>query len=428
VNRPLFFKLLLCTVAVALSLIAAELWMRQSVTPGMLWHLPWINVDSLVVYDDFETDSSGILKLSPAARRKFQKLCRSNIEQLAKEQYDVGILYLILSHCPRDLPEYIESSGALKQFSENIPSPFLGMVDSFKNGLKIPVDSVDLAYMDLMLYPINNDGFYSIPFRPYATKKKKILLLGDSFTFGYSAVPSHNSFACRLAAMGYAVFNAGISSTDPAQHAAIAKRYIEEIQPDAVFTGLYLPKDIMKRERQLKEGGYIYFSTNAIWIKGWFNGKYFKNAQQAYSYFYEKSAIPRTDENLANYLASKTAIGTKLWIAINKLRGGAEIPDPLAEEVHFYQDSLSYTEKYLLQIDSTCKANGAQCEFLVFPEWYDIELNVLKHPPYLFRKVPYRTIPGLAPSDYHTVDDYHFNNEGHRKTADYIHRLMSGSE
>ena len=91
---------------------------------------------------------------------------------------------------------------------------------------ELPKDSLDdaeFAYLDYATAPVNEEGFKSIAFKKYETEKTSILLLGDSFTWGLTAVPSFKSFADVLAARGYVVYNTGIVGNDPAYYAAIAK-------------------------------------------------------------------------------------------------------------------------------------------------------------------------------------------------------------
>ncbi|MCI0470059.1 MAG: hypothetical protein L0Y73_00200, partial [Candidatus Aminicenantes bacterium] len=56
---------------------------------------------------------------------------------------------------------------------------------------------------------INSHGFRGNEFAPVDTPQTKILLVGDSFTWGTAAVPLTQSFADLVQASGYHVYNAG---------------------------------------------------------------------------------------------------------------------------------------------------------------------------------------------------------------------------
>lgn len=146
-------------------------------------------------------------------------------------------------------------AGILKAYDEInrdwVENNFTRFIDSLKNKTTGTCLEVDLAYIDYYTQPINSDGFRSITFKNYNTAKTKVLLLGDSFTWGNAASNLTSSFADLLAAKGYVVFNTGISGADPAQYQAIARQYIPLLKPDIIIVNFFMGNDIMYSKRPI---------------------------------------------------------------------------------------------------------------------------------------------------------------------------------
>lgn len=105
------------------------------------------------------------------------------------------------------------------------------------------------------------------------------------------------------------------------------------------------------------------------------------------------------------------------------MQGSLTAMEGMGEQPQFWKDSLSFSEKYMLEMDSICRAHGAVPVILLFPECNDMNMTFLKNPPYVFRLISYHLVPGLTKKDLYCINDNHFNNEGHRKVAEYIHFL-----
>lgn len=91
------------------------------------------------------------------------------------------------------------------------------------------------------------------------TKKDKfrILMLGDSFTFGYG-VSRGDLFADRLeSSLGVDVINAGTGGYDLINHAQFLKYYGPDFQPDLIVHMLYLGNDILYNDRWSYQGENI---------------------------------------------------------------------------------------------------------------------------------------------------------------------------
>jgi len=93
---------------------------------------------------------------------------------------------------------------------------------------------------------INDRGFRGSAWRTDA--RRRVLMLGDSFTFGYG-VEEHEAFPSLLQeALGppcsVAVFNAAVPGYGTLQEQALAQRLLAELQPQAVVLGFTVGSDV----------------------------------------------------------------------------------------------------------------------------------------------------------------------------------------
>lgn len=125
-----------------------------------------------------------------------------------------------------------------------------------------------------------------------------------------SAKPYYNSFTDILLARGYLVYSAGIPGTDPAQYAAIAKKYVPILKPDMIIVCFYPGNDLLPFPREPLPLRPHEHMTNAGFFESAPEGKYL-DAHEAYSYYRKLITIP---SNSANYgFWSSTAITSLVW-------------------------------------------------------------------------------------------------------------------
>lgn len=411
-------KVLLFVFTVCVCLLIGELVFRwKGVIPGYAWQLPFSKEDDIVTSDDWQVDANGIFCMNPAVNEKVSGYKHSFHRLWADKNIDLATKYLIASHSGISVDNSevsdLEGEELATLFCTNPPSAFRDMLSG-----KIE-DSVDYYYRQFYKQPVNSSGFYSIPFRNFATKKKKVLLTGDSFTFGFSAVPSHNSFAGVLASKGYAVYNGGIPGTDPAQYCRIVETYIDSIVPDAVVVCFYAGNDGMNFDRNVVADSFVYFATNASWIKGHYNGSYFKDAESAYEYFSKRAEVVSNKNSLWYSLTMQSAFATQIALAFKK----NHLANPMNEPLTYYQDSLSWSSKYITRIAEVCRKRNTPCYVIVIPDRDDIDMQNFKKGPIVFDKVHAYYLPATR-NDYYSGADNHFNNEGHVKMANFTHKLL----
>ena len=272
-------------------------------------------------------------------------------------------------------------------------------------------------------YRINDHGFRSDEFLPYSEQDstaKTILFLGDSHTWGASANPITECFVDLINRTEYVTFNTGIPGGDPAQYWVVAKKYIPYLRPKFCFLVFDGSNDVMWFRRDPKPFIPLDYWTNAgiidAWKSQWIEnseGDYFKSAQEAYDYFIEAYTLFGKDASAIARLCSKSVI---LTAAYKKLTGWQ---DP--------QHKVSRPDKpcsdyYLDKIDSLCKAYNIPLQIFLIPDMDEFTNDIAAYEslyPGLFVNHKVLIPQDVTPEDY-VPDEYHFDNKGHRKMADFM--------
>lgn len=227
-------------------------------------------------------------------------------------------------------------------------------------------DSILINYLK---HPINKEGFRSIEFKKHeGTSKKRILLIGDSFTWGMSSNPIYKSFADNLLARGYLVYNTGIPGTDPAQYAAIAKKYIPILEPDLVIVNFYVGNDFMSYERVVEKDKPHEYFTNIGFVDAYPTGEFLK-PNELYEFYSSIKMIPQTTK--FNKFCSKTRVGTHvLWKVFFRL-GLVSHPtlNKYLKNKHLnIHRKAKITSNYIKDINLISQKYISPCIYAVIPE------------------------------------------------------------
>jgi hypothetical protein len=260
---------------------------------------------------------------------------------------------------------------------------------------------------------INHDGFRGNPFTFVETSRPKILLIGDSFTWGAAAEPLGNSFADLLDQAGYHVYNGGIPGTDPQQYALIAKKYTPLLKPDVVAICLYLGNDVSARPLRVLPNKNLHYMSNFGFFLGYDdNGNFFKDAGEAFRYFKNRKCGCSTDP--WNYFLFKTVVGRGVYRVLN---GRQHVP---------YDPERQWLRAALAGIRDACRVNGSELMLFLIPlvnrdtrKNKSMEKNL-----HWFEGLPYYYPADFTPDDYQSPPGKHFNNLGHRRFADFIIRTL----
>lgn len=419
-------NLLLAFIALSIVFIIAEAGLRIiGIKPGIIIKSRWFTeVDSLFTKQGFYADSNGIFKVSPSSRdsvlgRISRAYAANNIPDY-NQNFEVPEVYSL-------------AVEAVASKSENDSSTFNMYIKSLK---ALPVltttDSAITNYASLS--PINEDGFRSIPFKNYNTTKKKVLLLGDSFTWGHSSNPKTNSFADLLLTKGYVVYNTGISGADPAQYLAIASQYIAALKPDYVIVNFFMGNDVLSQETETRRKYFerkvepnipIHYSTNAGNILSCPAGIYFNAPDEAYDFVVQQYRIPQN--TLTNRILSSTAFGTIVWRALNRfhLISNKNTYDWYWKKAGALLTDKPTCNKEMAQIDSICKQHDSRFILVTINDIQNPAVSSTDKFPYLFENIKFYQSPVNA--DGYNTEDGHYNNEGHRIYAAFLDSLMGST-
>ncbi len=409
-------SVLILLVTLAITLYISEYFLlKQGFKPGYrLYSIYFRPVDSLFSIEGFYADSNGIFCVSQEAR-----------EFIASE--------LKTKNSPLELTPYKENqSPEIYSLSED----FLEMRDtSYKSEFKSFIERIEAAgdtsereffeaVKQYVMCPINTSGFKSIEFKKYNSKRKSILLLGDSFTWGHSTSNKTNSFADLLLARGYIVYNAGISGADPAQYLQLSKVLIPRLEPDFVIVNFFMGNDIQYFNRKPEPYMPVFFSTNAGNLISCPEGIYHRSPEEAYHYTLSVYTIP-SENNIFNRFCSKTAFGTLAWRALAKI-GLADVTVPrfmdYTRQIREVATDKPCADTQLKQIKEITETHSGKFLLIAIPELKGRRFVFPEDHEGLFEEMQYFT-PSVKIEHFSEYDG-HFNDNGSRMYAGFIDSLL----
>jgi hypothetical protein len=167
-------------------------------------------------------------------------------------------------------------------------------------------------------YHVNSWGFRGAEFDLTDSSRQKIMLIGDSFTWGAHADPIDSSFADRLRSPDRQILNFGIPGTNPDQYERIAQRYIPIVNPDVICVFFYMKNDAMPWPNDVVPYGNCYHITNIGWLNAYLEGPYIGGPEETYQYYLERFNIP--PNNWFNRFCAQTVIGSRFWQVLERMK------------------------------------------------------------------------------------------------------------
>lgn len=414
-------NLLLLFTTIFVVLLAAEYALRAfGLKAGYRIYSQYFTpVDSLRNLKGFIADSNGIFCVSPDAR----DFIRS---ELATKKTAEELL-------PLDRLQSTEVYTLPKDFLALRQPDYHSTFKTFLATTHSPADTSDreffAAVQEYAQCPINTNGFKSIAFRKYPSRRKSILLLGDSFTWGHSSSNKTNCFADILLAKGYVVYNTGITGTDPAQYLQIARILVPQLKPDYVVANFYMGNDIVYFERKPEPYVPVFYCTNAGNIISCPEGIYFYDAQEAYQHTLSVFTIPAANNGF-NRFCSKTVIGTLVWrIAAKFHLVDALLPQYIAyyDKVRTLTTKTPYSDIQLKHIQEITEQYGGTFLLTVIPSLDGKDFLYPEEKQPLFTGMQY-FVPPITLEHYLQKLDGHYNDLGHKMHAAFIDSLIRNSD
>jgi hypothetical protein len=283
-----------------------------------------------------------------------------------------------------------------------------------------------VANKDLLKGPgvfINVDGFRNKEFAQIDSAKKKVLLIGDSFTWGLSAKPLDSCFADILQReTDYEIINLGIPVADPPQYLALAQKYVLELKPDLILVVFFMGNDLMIHDRLIAPYKAVYHHTNAGAIYADIDGKHFATPEKAYRYVTTEKYYLHHPANIFEKIVNKSALLSRLY----SLR--FRMMEKKAYEQAARNSGVS--KKYLEGIMEVAQQNEVLVRFVLIPEIKEVDISVEKYTEKYADLLKdsslkdYWLIPQNENSYFNDYPDAHLNNKGHRFYGDYIKSFL----
>jgi len=405
-------NIILGFISVLTTLVVAEIILRfMGYAPGRIYYDPWFHpVDSLEVQQySFEADSDGITRMNHQAKSYIEKSIKSHSSSPISQQ-----------------SIFSEVNSLVHDFSEVTNGKVNNDLSKKYQLIKqLPTTQLDSLILNYVHAPINEQGFKSIAFNDVDNSKKKILIIGDSHAFGHSCKNVTASFADIFLAKGYAVYNTGLSGSDPAQYQAIAEKYIQIMKPDYVLVNLFLENDVVYHKRELKPNQPYLWVTNAGHLFACPQGVYFNSPTEAYNNMLRNYSIPKT--NWVNKLLASTTITTFVWRALQKyfhvVSNSTTEFEKYDKQVAVNLTTSPYTNNHIQSILEVSKANNTECLVFTIPKRTARGLKRAKEFPLLLCEIPFHECE-FSLSDYADAGG-HLNDAGHKKFAAFIDSLVS---
>ena len=280
-------------------------------------------------------------------------------------------------------------------------------------------------------YTLKN-GFYAFNKLDFDYEpKKKVLVLGDSFTWGASADKGYGYIdltSNHFRSNKVAFYNTAIAGYGQNNQLAILKDGIRELKPDLVILGFYTGNDFSDNLTPVDR----FFSTN----KGWY-------ARYNFSISGEKIYVKkRTDDELLQLIKLsecynidvknsvktflyQTRLGSILFLAYRKIRFSPYNFSQNTDSDIYY----SVTRDYLIKIRDLCLKAKVPLKIVVIPDYSNstpsnfrpsknyIKFLSLANEINLDYLDPF---PKLIYSDYKGPFDDHWNNSGHKKMSQIL--------
>lgn len=281
------------------------------------------------------------------------------------------------------------------------------IVDS--NGILV----ANVNHFKAMGWAINSNGFRAAEFNSLDTVKNKLMLIGDSFTWGLSANPIDSCFANLLEnKVRGTVINTGIPIADPAQYEAIAKKYIPVLKPEKVAVMFYLGNDIMPVPRPVIPNKPFYYYTNAGAMMADDGNIHLNSAQEAYNYYTKQKFFLIHPSNFFEKIIAKSAFLSRIYSLKYRWEEKMKAENAIAE--------MAVTQKYLYSIVDICTKNNCALKIILIPEIKeannDIAFFAKRYKGFFNDSLlsKYTFIPqGNEANNYVPYPNGHLNNAGH---------------
>jgi len=266
---------------------------------------------------------------------------------------------------------------------------------------------------------INAEGFRDAELAAQlALDRPRIMFVGDSFTYGASAVPKSEAFTDLIEQHGYTAFNFGVAGTGPMQYAAITEQYLPIVEPDLLAIMLYLGDDINRFPARLEPNKVTHYATNAGMIYAYDASGRHMDFEQACSHHFG-GRLRRLEywarKSVVLGIVAKGVVGVRNRILMGRRRKGHAKGG----------DRNQYVIDALTRIKTAAQAQGTRyCIFLI-PTKPSMRsaVNRYENAKYIFKG--FETVyTDFAEEEYRVGRDPHIDNVGHAQMAEIVRKVF----
>jgi len=169
-----------------------------------------------------------------------------------------------------------------------------------------------------------------------------------------------------------------------------------------------MANDISTRPLLVQPYKNLHYISNAGFLLGYDDrGRFFKDDQEVLQYLKKRKCGYCT--GLGDYFFLKTVMGRGMYGVFHK------------NQTHF-DGTKKWVRTALQQIQDTCDKNTTKCMFFLIPFVnQDIQKDKsIQSNFHLFEGFSYQYPENFEKNDYCEPPNNHFNNQGHKKYADFI--------
>lgn len=417
-NRNAITNASLFISSVLLTIVFCEFFLRIiEITPGLKGRpFGFHYVRELILETGLVADSLGITHIDLKIKNKVADAIASdnNIWEIHFMSFPPNTMYIL-----KELPIHY-----IKVMRNDSKLPLSKLYQNIINKPNNVLTSLDSAILNYIKSPINRNGFKSIEFENHSSDKKRILLIGDSFGWGYSASNLASGFGDILLTKGYEVYNSSIVGADPPQYLAVCSKYAQILHPDVVVVCLFLGNDVQYYNRPVSPYFTFEWPSNAGNLEPYPEGVPMSSPNEAYSLAYDWYHFPK-DSGFLNQVASKSSVLTLLWQAVNQFY---KLPDKSASLISWEKKSALIrlskpaTNSQMKEVKKICDSLNIPLAICIIPS-NENRIKYVKDYEGLLEGQMFYEPHNFNKEDYNG-NDVHFNNKGHIKFANFIDSVI----
>lgn len=273
----------------------------------------------------------------------------------------------------------------------------------------------------------NEEGFRTNSFINMPINKTRIMFIGDSYVFGYEAIPITNLFVDIIQKKDTNLYclNLGVGSIDLAGYEAIAKYYVPKLKPQIVACFIYA-NDFIYYNKKLESYKIndVYLTYQGVLLKE--NNNYNNNQVQVFeteidAYLDFKSKSDFFTSNNSDFINRFLFYNSRIYSIFK--RSSLKSNDKKIK--YKLYDKKNTSPHYVKSIIDICNKNNSKLLFFIIPDLYDkTSLTEKKMYEEKLQTNAYLYYPeNLNSSDYAGIHQ-HFNNNGYKKYADFVYSIL----